>query len=59
MGNIVMQLFCDTCGRVILEKAGEQHLLEEKFPITNEEARALDREHRGHECHIEAIEKEL
>lgn len=56
MGNIVMQLVCDTCGKVILEKPGER-LDEEKFPISNEEAQKLDREHRGHECHIEAVEK--
>jgi hypothetical protein len=59
MGIVVMQLVCDTCSKVILEKTGEQHLLEEKFPITNEEAGMLDKEHRGHECHIEAVEKEL
>jgi hypothetical protein len=56
MGNIVMQLVCDTCGKVILEKPGER-LDEEKFPISNEEAQKLDKEHRGHECHIEAVEK--
>ena len=56
MGNIVMQLVCDTCGKVILEKPGER-LDEEKFPISNEEAQKLDMEHRGHECHIEAVEK--
>lgn len=53
-----MQLVCDTCGKVILEKVGEKHLLEEKFPITNNEAQVLDKEHRGHECHIEAVEKQ-
>lgn len=57
MGIVIMQLVCDTCGKVVLEKTGEQHLLEEKFPITNEEADKLDKEHRGHECHIEAVEK--
>jgi hypothetical protein len=56
MGTIVMQLVCDTCGKVILEKPGEK-LDEEKFPISNEEAKLLDNEHRGHECHIEAVEK--
>ncbi|HEY1211759.1 MAG TPA: hypothetical protein VGE82_02320 [Nitrososphaera sp.] len=55
MGVIVMQLICDTCGRVLLEKSG---VSEEKFPITNEEAQQLDKEHRGHECHIEPIEKD-
>ncbi len=58
MGIVIMQLVCDTCGKVILEKAGEQYLLEEKFPISNEEANMLDKEHRGHECHIEAVQKE-
>ncbi|MGI0037555.1 MAG: hypothetical protein ACRD99_04280 [Nitrososphaera sp.] len=56
MGTIVMQLVCDTCGKIILEKPGEK-LDDEKFPITSEEAQKLDREHRGHECHIEAVEK--
>lgn len=57
MGVIVMQLVCDTCGKVILEKPGEK-LDEEKFPITGDEAQKLDSEHRGHECHIEAVEKQ-
>jgi hypothetical protein len=52
-----MQLVCDTCGKVLLEKEGEEHLLNERFPITSEEAQKLDSEHRGHECHIEAVEK--
>ncbi|HEV8386801.1 MAG TPA: hypothetical protein VGQ03_04185 [Nitrososphaera sp.] len=56
MGTIVMQLVCDTCGKIILEKPGEK-LDDEKFPITSEEAQKLDNEHRGHECHIEAVEK--
>ena len=56
MGTIVMQLVCDTCGKVVLEKPGTK-LDEEKFPITSEEAQELDKEHRGHECHIEAVEK--
>ena len=56
MGTVVMQLVCDTCGKVILEKPGE-NLDSEKFPITKEESQLLDREHRGHECHIEAVEK--
>jgi hypothetical protein len=55
MSMIVMQLICDTCGKVLLEKRG---LSEEKFPITSEEAQQLDKEHRGHECHIEPVEKE-
>jgi hypothetical protein len=36
---------------------GEQNLNLERFPITKEEAEKLDKEHRGHECHIEAVEK--
>ena len=56
MGAIVMQLVCDTCGKIILEKPGNK-LEEEKFPITSDEAQMLDKEHRGHECHIEAVEK--
>ncbi len=56
MGAIVMQLVCDTCKKILLEKPGER-LDDEKFPITNEEALNLDKEHRGHECHIEAVEK--
>jgi hypothetical protein len=55
---IVLQLICDICKKVILEKEGELYLDQEKFPISNEEAMMLDKEHRGHECHIEAIEKE-
>ena len=56
MGVIVMQLVCDTCEKVLLEKHG---VSEERFPITIEEAQQLDREHRGHECHIEPVEKVL
>jgi hypothetical protein len=55
---IVLQLICDNCKKVILEKHGESYLKEEKFPISIEEAAKLDKEHRGHECHIEAIDKE-
>ena len=51
-----MQLVFDTCGKIILEKPGEK-LDDEIFPITSEEAQKLDKEHRGHECHIEAVEK--
>ena len=54
---IILQLICDQCKKVILEKSGEEHLNSERFPITNEEAELLNKEHRGHECHIEAIEK--
>ena len=56
MGKVQMQLVCDTCGKILLEKPG---LSEENFPITGEEARLLDKDHRGHECHIEAVEKDL
>jgi hypothetical protein len=55
MGVIIMQLVCDTCGKVLLEKLG---VSENQFPITSEEALQLDKDHRGHECHIEAVEKE-
>lgn len=58
MAVIVMQLVCDTCNKIILEKVGEQYLSDGKFPITNEEGQMLDKEHRGHGCHIEAVEKE-
>ncbi|HEX2408583.1 MAG TPA: hypothetical protein VHJ38_15375 [Nitrososphaeraceae archaeon] len=54
---IILQLICDQCKKVILEKSGEENLNLEKFPITNEETEFLNKEHRGHECHIEAIEK--
>jgi hypothetical protein len=56
---IVLQLICDNCKKVILEKHdGDSYLKEEKFPISSEEAAKLDKEHRGHECHIEAVDKE-
>ncbi|MGH9992128.1 MAG: hypothetical protein ACREAZ_05720 [Nitrososphaera sp.] len=58
LGVIVMQLVCDTCGKVVLEKAGDQYLKQERFPVTSDEAQMMDKEHRGHECHIEAVEKE-
>jgi hypothetical protein len=54
---IVQQLICDDCKKVILEKEGESYLHNEQFPISREEADMLDREHRGHQCHIEAVEK--
>jgi phage FluMu protein Com len=56
---IVQQLICDTCKKIILEKEGESYLHNGKFPISNEEATMLDKEHRGHQCHIEVVEKEL
>jgi hypothetical protein len=52
----VQQLICDKCKIVLLEK-DSVYLEEEKFPITNEEAKMIDKEHRGHECHIELVEK--
>lgn len=55
--TIILQLICDQCKKVILEKSGENNLNSERFPITNEEAELLNKQHRGHECHIEAIEK--
>ena len=58
MGVITLQLVCDTCKKVLLAKEGEEHLMNERFPITSEEAQKLDLEHRGHDCHIEAVEKE-
>lgn len=51
---VVMQLVCDTCSKVLLEKPG---VSEDQFPITSAEAQQLDKDHRGHECHIEAVEK--
>lgn len=57
MGIITLQLVCDDCKAVILEKSGEKYLLEEKFPISEAEQEKLSREHFGHNCHIEAVEK--
>jgi hypothetical protein len=54
---VILQLICDQCKKVILEKIGEDNLNLERFPITKEETELLNKEHRGHECHIEAIEK--
>jgi hypothetical protein len=54
---IILQLICDQCKKVVLEKSGEDNLNLERFPITNEETELLNKEHRGHECHIEAVEK--
>ena len=56
---IIQQLICDNCKKVLLEKEGESHLHEGQFPISNEEARMLDKEHRGNQCHIEAVRKRL
>lgn len=52
----VQQLICDNCKIILLEK-DSSHLDDERFPITNEEAIVIDKEHRGHECHIELVEK--
>ena len=57
MGKVYLQLICDECNQIILEKEGDKNLAHEKFPITDDEAAALDKAHRGHECHIEAVEK--
>ncbi len=57
MGKIFLQLICDDCKQVILEKEGKENLSYEKFPITDDEALQIDKDHRGHECHIEAVEK--
>jgi len=54
---VVQQLICDKCQKVLLEKDGGAYLEEGRFPISNEEAAMLDKEHRGHECHIEAVTK--
>jgi hypothetical protein len=53
---IVQQLICDECKIVLLEK-DTQHLNDEKFPISDEEAKVIDENHRGHQCHIEVVEK--
>jgi hypothetical protein len=53
---IVQQLICDECKIVLLEK-DTKHLNEEKFPVSDEEARVIDKNHRGHQCHIEVVEK--
>jgi hypothetical protein len=57
VGKIFLQLICDECNQIILEKEGKENLSYEKFPITEDEASELDKAHRGHECHIEAVEK--
>jgi hypothetical protein len=57
MAKIFLQLICDECNQIILEKEGHENLSYEKFPITADEASELDKAHRGHECHIEAVEK--
>ncbi|MGB5089465.1 MAG: hypothetical protein WBN72_00840 [Nitrososphaeraceae archaeon] len=57
MGKVFLQLICDECNQIILEKEGNENLRYEKFPITEDEASEIDKAHRGHECHIEAVEK--
>jgi phage FluMu protein Com len=54
---VIQQLICDVCKKVILEKEGESYLNKGEFPISNEEATMLDKEHRGHQCHIDVVEK--
>ena len=44
--------------RKLLGKEGNSYLDQERFPISNQEAMMVDKEHRGHECHIEAVERE-
>jgi hypothetical protein len=53
---IVQQLICEECKIVLLEK-DSKYLTDEKFPITEEEAKVIDKEHRGHQCYIEVVEK--
>ncbi len=53
---IVQQLIYDECKIVLLEK-DTKYLHDEKFPITEEEAKMIDKDHRGHQCHIEVVEK--
>jgi hypothetical protein len=53
---IVQQLICEECKIVLLEK-DTKHLKDEKFPISEEEAIIIDKNHRGHQCHIEVVEK--
>lgn len=55
---ILQQLVCDDCKKVVLEKPGKEYLETGRFPISNEEASLIDEQHRGHQCHIEAVEKE-
>lgn len=55
---IVQQLVCDVCNKVLLEKQGQPDLEQGKFPISDQEATEIDREHRGHKCHIDVVEKE-
>jgi hypothetical protein len=57
MGLITLQLVCDDCKTILLEKVGEKHLIEERFPITQDEQEMLSKDHLGHNCHIEAVEK--
>jgi hypothetical protein len=54
---IFQQLVCDDCKKVILEKPGKDSLETGRFPISAEEASSIDIQHRGHRCHIEAVEK--
>jgi len=43
---------------VILEKPGKDSLETGRFPISAEEASNIDKQHRGHQCHIEAVERD-
>lgn len=53
---IIQQLICEECKVVLLEK-DSTYLREEKFPITEDEAKIIDKDHRGHRCYIEVVEK--
>ena len=55
---IVQQLVCDVCNKVLLEKQGQVDLDQGKFPISDQEAIEIDRQHRGHQCHIDVVDKE-
>ena len=55
---IFQQLVCDDCKKVILEKPGKDSLESGRVTISTEEALVIDKQHRGHQCHIEAVERE-
>jgi hypothetical protein len=52
-----LQLICENCKQILLEKEAEKNKKYEKFPITDDEAASLDKVHRGHNCHVELVEK--
>jgi hypothetical protein len=55
---IFQKLISDDCKKVILEKPGKDSLETGRFTISTEEASVIDKQHRGHQCHIEAVERE-